>query len=115
MTDPWDRLVAAVQAALGDLQRGEFLLIEEEQLIGIKFFTLAAERPLQKFREPMFELRDLLLLLLNCPQELRTQRLQGSDILRQRLGVRAHADIDARTRPIVQAVARDFPSFSAGS
>lgn len=35
MTDPWDRLVAAVQAALGDLQRGEFLLVEFVEVDGV--------------------------------------------------------------------------------
>lgn len=89
----------------------ELFLIEEEQLIGIELLALLAEGPLQKFREPMFELRDLLLLLLHRGSLLRddgvmlrddrlllqTQLTQSSNIQirRQRIGVLAHVAKDA--------------------
>ena len=78
-------------------------------MIRVELFALATERPREELGETLFELRDLLFLLLDggvllCDDRvmlrergllLQTQRLQGSDILRERLGVRAHAAIDA--------------------
>jgi hypothetical protein len=53
-------------------ERCKFFLIEEEQLIRIELFTPTAERPLEKFVQTMFEVINLLLLLLDRAQELRT-------------------------------------------